>query len=114
MSTTQATTDIPIACSLTDTEQRDEQQQQAVGMFKDVEQVVELEDGYAFGFAVSDERASELFGFIQAERKCCPFFTFELIFEPAEGPVWLRLRGAEGVKEFVREAFYGGQKVSGS
>jgi hypothetical protein len=32
---------------------------------------------------------------------CCPFFTFELTFEPDSGPIWLRVRGQEGVKEFI-------------
>ncbi len=39
--------------------------------------------------------------FITAERECCPFFRFELIVEPDDGPVWLRLRGSDEVKAFV-------------
>jgi hypothetical protein len=65
--------------------------------------VRELPDGYALRF--SDPAAPEkLFAFINAERRYCPFFTFELAFEPDNGPVWLRLRGAEGVKAFVRDS----------
>jgi len=39
---------------------------------------------------------------IVAERACCPFFTFELIFTPDQGPLWLRLLGPEGAKEVAR------------
>jgi hypothetical protein len=41
--------------------------------------------------------------FFSSERICCPFFAFELIFEPNLGSIWLRVRGAEGVKVFTRE-----------
>jgi|GEM_PF-635589 len=99
-------TDLPLACNLTEAQEREQRQREITATFKAIEQVVELEDGYAFSFAPSEERAYELLTFILAERKCCPFFTFELAFEAAEGPIWLRLRGPEGVKEFVREAFY--------
>jgi hypothetical protein len=43
--------------------------------------------------------------FIAVERKCCPFFAFELVFEPQEGPMWLRLKGPEGVKSFIKQNF---------
>ena len=36
-----------------------------------------------------------------AQRACCPFFTFALVFEPQQGPLWLHLRGPAGTKEFV-------------
>ncbi|MBI4409686.1 MAG: hypothetical protein HY561_08265 [Gemmatimonadetes bacterium] len=38
--------------------------------------------------------------FILFERGCCPFLRFELEFEPG-GPLWLRIRGPEGAKEFI-------------
>ena len=47
--------------------------------------------------------ATKLLDFIVFERACCPFFTFELTFEPDSGPIWLRLRGQEGVKEFIKQ-----------
>ncbi len=30
-------------------------------------------------------------------------FIFELFFEPDLGPIWLKVRGAEGVKESVKK-----------
>ena len=112
MNKAQPGTQMPIACNLTGTGQMEQRQKEIMGMLKAVQQVQELEDGYAFSFPASSQLASELLSFILSERECCPFFTFELIFEPAEGPIWLRLRGPDGVKDFVREAFYAGPLLS--
>ncbi|MDQ4076291.1 MAG: hypothetical protein M3220_08590 [Chloroflexota bacterium] len=95
------TVHIPIACNLTGDEQV-ERRAALAGVFSGVEQVRELEDGYAFRFPGTDAWAIELFSFIMAERVCCPFFRFELSFEADQGPLWLFLRGGEGVKEFVQ------------
>jgi hypothetical protein len=63
----------------------------------------ELDDGYALRFAGSDGIGERILRFIEAERTCCPFFTFELHFAPAHGPIELRLRGPEGTKTLLRE-----------
>jgi hypothetical protein len=67
-----------------------------------------LPDGYAFRFPAEAAWLTHLAVFIAEERHCCPFFTFELVCEPAEGPIWLRLRGREGVKAFIAEQFLAG------
>lgn len=41
--------------------------------------------------------------FVVLERKCCPFLTFELVFEQEGGPIALRMRGPGGTKEFMAE-----------
>ena len=62
-------------------------------------------DGYALRFPGNDTWANQLTQFITFERKCCPFFIFSLLFEPKQGPIWLRLRGSAGIKEFVASAW---------
>jgi len=99
--------ELPIACNLSDSEQAARGEEIAENLFKHVQQAKELADGYAYSFPASDEWASKLMEFILAERTCCPFFTFELVFEPNPGPLWLHLRGGEGVKEFIAGAFGG-------
>jgi hypothetical protein len=42
---------------------------------------------------------------VLAERACCPFLTFELIFPAPHDMLWLRLRGSEAAKEFVQSSF---------
>jgi hypothetical protein len=64
----------------------------------------DLADGYSF--EIDSHRASllDLAQWIDLERKCCPFFTFELGVNEA-GNVWLNLRGREGVKQFIASDF---------
>lgn len=106
--------DLAIACKLSEAEQAIREEELARDIFSNCQEVTALADGYAFRFAGDSEWAAKLVEFIALERKCCPFFTFELAFEPQEGPVWLRLRGPEGVKAFIEQSFIttGGQAVA--
>jgi hypothetical protein len=61
----------------------------------------ELEDGYAFQFPGEPEWIERVVTFIAEERKCCPFFTFELHYEPNLGPIWLHLRGSSEIKAIL-------------
>ena len=67
------------------------------------QQLQELEDGYAFQFPGESEWIQRVVTFIAEERACCPFFTFELQFEPNMGPIWLRLRGSPEIKAILRD-----------
>ncbi len=94
--------DLPIACSLSEHE-RVERGGEVSDLFNGVQQVHELADGYAYYFPGTEEWATRLLQFIMGERNCCLFFTFELAFEPNQGPIWLHVRGPEGVKEFMKD-----------
>lgn len=72
-------------------------------MFEAFQERQELPDGYAFRFAAADY--PRLVEYIANERLCCPFFQFELDVEPQQGPVWLRIRGGQEVKEFLTAQF---------
>jgi hypothetical protein len=65
----------------------------------------ELSDGYGFRFSSDQPTILLVSQFITRERLCCPFFTFEMVVEPEDGPLWMRLRGTEGVKDFIRAEF---------
>ena len=94
-----------IACLLSEREAAMRGEELAAGLFSQVEAVEELPDGYGYRFANDEAVLSALLEFINAERRCCPFLTFELGFEPHGGPLWLRLRGSARVKAFVGETF---------
>jgi hypothetical protein len=96
------TRDRDLACRLPDEEQDRQWEDVASEVFAAVEEARELEDGYAFRFPESDEWARTLTEYVLYERGCCPFLRFELVLEPEAGPAWLRLRGGEDVKRFVR------------
>ena len=59
----------------------------------------ELGDGWAFRLRDGASLAG-VAEWIALERRCCPFFRFQLDVDGDAGPVWLRLTGA-GVKEFL-------------
>jgi hypothetical protein len=96
--------ELPIACSLTGGEQ--ERRREDVGNLLTTSRLAgELEDGYGFAFPGDAGWASRLVEFVVAERSCCPFFRFELDFQPGGGEILLRVRGPEGTKQFISEAF---------
>lgn len=93
---------LPLACSLSRHEEA-ERREEIGKTFEACLRVDELEDGYEFRFPGSPEWATKLTEFIVFERECCPFFVFELVFEPGGGPIGLRMRGQEGAKDFAAE-----------
>jgi hypothetical protein len=64
-----------------------------------------LSDGYAFRFTAEHSTILLVSEFIARERLCCPFLAFELVVEQEDGPLWLRLRGRQGVKDFIKAEF---------
>ena len=36
------------------------------------------------------------------ERLCCPFFDIQIRMEAEAGPIWLRLTGRDGTKNFIK------------
>jgi hypothetical protein len=96
---------LPIACSLNERERTERERVVAGDIMSGVKETRELVDGYAFCFPGEDPWPERINACVMAERRCCPFFTFELTFHPAQGPIWLRLHGLEGTKAFVEETF---------
>jgi hypothetical protein len=64
-------------------------------------EVVEIGDGYALRLGRDRELARDALDWILLESRCCPFLRLELIVEAERGPLWVRLGGAGGVKEFL-------------
>lgn len=86
-----------------------EQKKRVLDLLKELktkrQEVKELPDGYAFRYAMDSDTFRKAAEFITLERLCCPFFEFELAAEKADGAMWLRLKGREGVKEFIKIEF---------
>lgn len=98
--------DAPIACDLTaiDEDEHEQHQQTAEAVFGAIDGLRELPDGYAFRLPPDTRLITQAGAFLSRERLCCPFFHFSLEVTPDHGPVWLKLTGRDGVKEFVEEA----------
>jgi hypothetical protein len=67
-----------------------------------VQEVRELETGYAFRLTDESDLLQTVVAFLRYERLCCPFFHFQLELEPNQGPVWLHIIGAVDVKAFIQ------------
>jgi hypothetical protein len=61
----------------------------------------ELDNGYAFKLTTQKISLIEIAEWITFERRCCPFFNLQIEAEPNDGPTWLRMTGASGVKPFI-------------
>ncbi|HEV2914146.1 MAG TPA: hypothetical protein VGX92_12770 [Pyrinomonadaceae bacterium] len=70
-----------------------------------VQETLGLTEGYAFRLQADAETIPRAAEFITIERLCCPFLNFELEVGPSGSPVWLRLTGRAGVKQFIEAEF---------
>ncbi len=70
-------------------------------LFRSVESVREVANGYSFQLPNQSDVLLQVAEFISLERLCCPFFDFGLEVEREGGAVWLSLTGREGVKPFI-------------
>lgn len=81
--------------------ERESHQASAERLFAAVREKRELPDGYAFRLLAEGAMLRQVAAYIADERLCCPFFRFEIAIEPEGGPLWLRITGGAGVKEFL-------------
>ena len=65
----------------------------------------ELSDGYEFELPADNKTYQLLTEWVFQERLCCPFFDIDLRLDRENGPLWLRLTGRPGTKEFIKEEF---------
>ena len=62
----------------------------------------EVPDGYALEFPADNTTYQLLTEWAFQERLCCPFFDIDLRLDRENGPLWLRLTGRPGTKEFIK------------
>jgi len=83
-------------------EQREQHVAMAIAVFRAVQEIHELPDGYAFRLPNDPPLLLKTAEFIMREKLCCPFFSFKVEVEAEGGPLWLQLRGREGIKPFIQ------------
>ena|SRR5438067_11543469 len=95
----------PFACNLSamTSAQRTQHAALAGELFAAVQEKRELPSGYAL--RLSPERWLDAATWAGLERRCCPFFAFELAGAPNNGPLWLRITGGPGAKAFMKGEF---------
>lgn len=101
------TEETPFYCNLKalSTMERDRHKQLIQKLAEAKVETKQLPDGYAFRLRGEMVSLLDLAEWISAERKCCPFFDFEIELQRESGPLWLKLRGRDGVKEFIQSEF---------
>ncbi len=70
-----------------------------------VEEVQDMPDGYRFRLPPDSAMLLKVAEYITHERLCCAFIRFTVEIEPNNGPLWLRLTGGEGAKEYMKLVF---------
>jgi hypothetical protein len=65
----------------------------------------ELKDGYALRVNTAQAPLVDIAEWIELERRCCPFFDFQMDVHGEDGSSWLSLKGREGVKDFINADF---------
>jgi hypothetical protein len=94
---------LPVACTLDPAALR----ARKAGLLRDLiarsDARDEREDGITFRFTPTAGLLALVAEVIEAERRCCRFLRFELVVDPDEGPVHLRLSGPAGTREFLQD-----------
>lgn len=65
----------------------------------------ELSDGYEIQFRSEASTYKLVTEWAYQEKACCPFFDVAVRLDREGGPLWLRLTGRPGTKEFIQEDF---------
>jgi len=102
--------DQPIACvpsALTPDQQEYCVKEIAPKLYKAVEEIQELPNGWAWRLPTTPQMLMLVTEDLNMERLCCPFVNYTLEIEPNLGPFWLHMTGGQGVKEFLRMAHEG-------
>ena len=93
--------DTNMVCKLTSAEMQERRETVLATLKTQMVDRKELDNGYAFKFAGSDEMVDMLTEFIKSERECCGFFVFNLSVSGDKGEAWLELTGENGAKDFI-------------
>jgi len=96
--------DTPIACDLTvfSNSERIKHLVLAKSLLGKARQVIEHKDGFTFGFEQSPRLEMKIADWVSNEKRCCPFFSFELSRTNTPPLLSLTISGPNGAKEILR------------
>lgn len=92
-----------LTCKLTTTELQERKRTVIAELKTLVNERKEDTNSVSYKFESTDKNIDLISNFIKTERLCCDFFEFTLDVKSASEFMWLKLSGAEGVTEFIRE-----------
>ena len=76
----------------------------------EVRKLRELRDGYAMRLPADSRWLADAGAWMALERRCCPFFDFQLTWRRGEDSPWLRITGPPGVKAIIASGFVNGRR----
>jgi hypothetical protein len=96
--------DTPIACDLTvfSYSERIKHLVLAKSLLGKARQVIEHKDGFTFVFQQSSHLETKITDWVSKEKRCCPFFSFELSRANTPPSLSLCISGPNGAKEILR------------
>ena len=95
-------TDMPIACTLSEAEIRDNAGGLLPSLIDRARGVTPLPEGVSLRFDADGDVLAAIARVVEAERRCCRFLRFRLTVEPDAGPMTLDVTGPPGTGEFLR------------
>lgn len=103
-----ATPESPFACNafaLSPEERKRHFEELGPALLKLKKSTRELPNGFEFELPADHKTYQLLTEWAFQERLCCPFLDIDLRLDRENGPLWLRLTGRPGTKEFIKEEF---------
>src|SRR5262245_41106742 len=97
--------DIPIVCTLTETQLRERRRQVLEPFHAKTHRSEELPHGYAYTFEASNGLLVNLAELVDLERQCCRFLTFQLTVTAADNSIRLEITGPQKAKTTIAEFF---------
>lgn len=93
----------PVACDLSvfGQSERVEHMALARSLWKQAKQIIEHKDGFTFVFEQTPRLENQVAHWVNDERKCCPFFSFEVAKERESSTLKLQITGPGGAKEIL-------------
>ncbi len=100
-----------IVCTLSGPELIQRKQELQKKIFKNIQSIKELDNGYAFIFEYSEGLDITIADYLLAESKCCPFFKTTFILYPNKEGLEFNLTGSREVKATLTNMLQGLQLI---
>lgn len=92
-----------IQCSLTSEELLESKKHLKTEIISNVVEKVEIQNGYLYYFKDDPVLLNHVFGYIQKEKSCCPFFKFDVSILPFKKGFALQISGSEDAFKFLKD-----------
>ncbi len=91
-----------VACTLVSAEKRERRAMLERELVPNIQEVVELADGYLLWFDRAEGRLAAIASFVELESRCCAFLDFEIRVGSTGDRIALQLTGPDGTKELLK------------